>query len=128
LIGDLRRDFAGSIVFITHHLGLVAQFCDDLCVMYAGTVVETGPVQAVCAAPWHPYTKALLACEIEGDSPDERLVSIPGEVPDPVAGRVGCVFAPRCAHAEDICRRDAVALRAAGDGRSVACHRYEALK
>jgi oligopeptide/dipeptide ABC transporter ATP-binding protein len=124
LLDELRTEVAGSIVFISHHLGLVAQLCDDLCVMYGGTVVETGPVAAVLDAPRHPYTRALLACEIEGGE-DGRLVSIPGEVPDPVAPLPGCVFAPRCAHAEARCRAEVPLPRPAGPGRAAACHLFE---
>jgi peptide/nickel transport system ATP-binding protein len=125
LFEALRRDFAGSVVFISHHLGLVAQLCDDLCVMYGGTVVESGPVAAVCAAPKHPYTKALLACEIEEDASDERLVSIPGDVPDPVAAVRGCIFAPRCSYAIDRCRTETPLMRPVGPDRAAACHRAE---
>jgi len=127
LLEDLRSGFAGSIVFISHHLGLVAQFCNDLCVMYGGTVVETGPVAEVLAEPRHPYTRALLACELDGDAAGGRLVSIPGEVPDPVAEHVACMFAPRCPHATDACRSSVPALRDAGPGRRVACLRFEEL-
>jgi len=128
LIGDLRREFSGSILFISHHLGLVSQFCDDVCVMYAGTAVEAGPVGDVCRTPLHPYTRALLACEIEDDAEGERLVSIPGEVPDPVQPRAGCAFAPRCAFADAQCRTQSVAMRDAGGMRRVACHHFERLK
>ena len=78
LLEALRRKFSGSIVFISHHLGLVAQLCDDLCVMYGGTVVETGPAAKVLTRPRHPYTRALLECELEDDVHDGRLKSIPG--------------------------------------------------
>jgi oligopeptide/dipeptide ABC transporter ATP-binding protein len=124
LFEALRRDFSGSVMFISHHLGLVAQLCDDLCVMYGGTIVESGPVAAICEAPKHPYTKALLACEIEEDAQGE-LVSIPGDVPDPVAGVRGCIFAPRCAYAIDRCRIEAPRLRPVGPDRAAACHRAE---
>lgn len=127
LLEALRRKFSGSIVFISHHLGLVAQLCDDLCVMYGGTVVETGPVAEVLARPLHPYTRALLECEIEDHAHGGRLVSIPGEVQDPVAPHVACVFAPRCAHAADRCRGEVPALVDAGRSRRVACLRWEEL-
>jgi peptide/nickel transport system ATP-binding protein len=127
LLEGLRSSFAGSIIFISHHLGLVAQLCDDLCVMYGGTIVETGPVAAVLAQPRHPYTRALLACELEDDTAGGRLVSIPGEVPDPVDEHVACVFAPRCPHAIDACRKSVPALRDAGQGRRAACLRFEEL-
>ena len=125
LLDDLRRDIAGSIVLISHHLGLVAQLCDDLCVMYAGTVVETGPTAEVLAAPAHPYTRALLACEI-ADGDEGRLASIQGEVPDPVAPPAGCVFAPRCARAEPRCHAEPPAPRDVAPGRAAACHFAEA--
>ena len=124
LFESLRQKFSGSIVFISHHLGLVAQLCDDLCVMYGGTVVETGPVDTVLSAPHHPYTRALLACEIDADAQGGRLVSIPGEVQDPVAPHVACVFAPRCAHANALCRSQVPPLQDVGGQRQVACLRY----
>lgn len=123
LLRDLRRDVASGIILISHHLGLVAGVCDDLCVMYGGTAVETGPVAEVIAAPRHPYTRALLACEI-GEDESGRLASIPGEVPDPVAPPPGCVFAPRCPHAEARCA-EPPALRDAGADRRAACHFFE---
>ncbi|MGL4290365.1 MAG: ABC transporter ATP-binding protein [Phreatobacter sp.] len=122
LFDGLRRDFAGSIVFISHHLGLVAELCDDLCVMYGGCIVETGPVAEVLGAPRHPYTRALLDCEIVADG-EGRLASIPGDVPDPVASLDACIFAPRCAHAAAICRAGMPPLEPAGDGRRAACFR-----
>jgi peptide/nickel transport system ATP-binding protein len=127
LFEALRREFAGSIVFISHQLGLVAQLCDDVCVMYGGTVVETGPVAQVLAAPRHPYTRALLACELDDAATGGALASIPGEVPDPVAEHAGCVFAPRCPHAIDACRAGAPALRHSGAGWRAACVRMEEL-
>jgi len=127
LLEDLRRSFEGSILFISHHLGLVAQLCDDLCVMYAGTIVETGPVAEVLARPRHPYTKALLDCELDDHAHGGRLVSIPGEVPDPVAAHVACTFAPRCPHAAERCRASVPRLRDAGAERRAACLRFEEL-
>jgi peptide/nickel transport system ATP-binding protein len=125
LLEALRRDISGSIVFISHHLGLVAQLCDDICVMYAGTVVETGPVAEVLARPRHPYTIALLGCEIDEEARGGRLASIPGEVPDPTSEMAGCLFAPRCAYAIERCRSEAPRLRRSGEGRLAACHRFE---
>jgi len=127
LLDQLRRKFAGAIVFISHHLGLVAQLCDDVCVMYGGTVVETGPVAEVLARPRHPYTRALLECEIESDDQGARLVSIPGEVQDPVAPHVACVFAPRCKYAQDACRAGVPPLVAVGAQHMVACVRAQEL-
>jgi peptide/nickel transport system ATP-binding protein len=123
LFEALRSEFAGSIVFISHHLGLVAQLCDELCVMYGGTVVETGPVDEVVRTPKHPYTAALLACEIDDEPAEGRLRSIAGDVPDPVAAMTGCIFAPRCAHADADCRAAIPALRSVGARRAAACIR-----
>jgi oligopeptide/dipeptide ABC transporter ATP-binding protein len=122
LFDDLREKFAGSIMFISHHLGLVAELCDDLCVMYGGVLVESGPVAEVLGKPMHPYTRALLACEIE-DGSEGRLVSIPGDVPDPVTELAACVFAPRCAFAADACRQRQPPLASVGPGRTSACLR-----
>ncbi len=127
LLDQLRRKFAGAIVFISHHLGLVAQLCDDVCVMYGGTVVETGPVAEVLARPRHPYTRALLECEIESDDQGARLVSIPGEVQDPVAPHVACVFAPRCKYAQDACRAGVPQLLVVDEQHMVACIRAQEL-
>ncbi len=127
LLADLRRDFAGTIVFISHHLGLVAELCDDVCVMYGGTIVEAGGVADVLVNPKHPYTAALLACEIDDDPPDGRLISVPGDVPDPRFEGAGCIFAPRCTHAVERCRTEVPRSRAAGMGRTAACHRLEDL-
>jgi oligopeptide/dipeptide ABC transporter ATP-binding protein len=127
LLEALRREIAGSIVFISHHLGLVAELCDDICVMYGGTIVETGLVAEVLLEPRHPYTAALLACELEDDASEEHLTSIPGEVPDPVSEMTACIFAARCAHVAERCRSEVPRLRAAGGARLVACHRFEEL-
>ncbi|CAA9361777.1 MAG: Oligopeptide transport ATP-binding protein OppF [uncultured Microvirga sp.] len=123
LFEELRADFAGSIVFISHQLGLVAQLCDDLVVMYGGTVVETGPVAQVLAAPRHPYTAALIACEIDEQSPGGRLCSIPGDVPSPLAPMTACIFAPRCPRRIDACLTGVPALREVAPGQRAACIR-----
>jgi oligopeptide/dipeptide ABC transporter ATP-binding protein len=96
LIRVLRSDYAGTILFISHSLGLVAELCDEVVVMYAGTVVESGPSAAVFANPQHPYTRALLECELDLQDGADRFVSIPGEVPSLIDPPGGCIFAPRC--------------------------------
>ncbi|HEY6632200.1 MAG TPA: ABC transporter ATP-binding protein [Rhizobiaceae bacterium] len=97
LLKELREEFAGSIVFVSHSLGLISDLCDEVAVMYAGKIVESGPTAEVFADPRHPYTQALLACEIDpGHDFSERLVTIKGELPDLVAVPQGCIFAPRC--------------------------------
>ena len=121
LLRGLRTSLAGGVLFISHHLGLVAELCDDVAVLYAGVVMERGPVAALIAAPRHPYTAALLSCEVRpGQS--GPLTTIPGEVPDPLATPEGCLFAPRCPMAEDRCRRETQALRPVGaPGQAAAC-------
>jgi len=118
LFRGLRAELGGSILFISHDLGLVADLCDDIAVLYGGLVVEAGPAAAVTGAPAHPYTAALLACTLDGAG---RLPSIPGDVPDPVAEPPGCIFAPRCPLAEARCEGEPQALRAVGAGHTVAC-------
>jgi peptide/nickel transport system ATP-binding protein len=88
-------------------------------------VVETGPVAEVLARPRHPYTRALLECELDDDTQGGRLKSIPGEVQDPVAPHVACVFAPRCTHATAQCRSEVPVLVDIDGGRRVACLRQE---
>jgi oligopeptide transport system ATP-binding protein len=105
----------------------VAELCDDICVMYGGVVVEAGPVAEVLAAPEHPYTAALLACEIE-DNNSGRLVSIPGDVPDPRTATEGCVFASRCSYADVRCLIEVPVSQSAGPGRTAACHRMAELR
>jgi peptide/nickel transport system ATP-binding protein len=97
LIKDLHAAFEGSIVFVSHSLGLISEICDEVAVMYAGKVVESGPTSSLFARPSHPYTVALLACEIDpDDEPGERLVTIKGGLPDLVNVPKGCIFAARC--------------------------------
>jgi peptide/nickel transport system ATP-binding protein len=101
-ICGLRDRIGCSILLITHSLGLVAQYCDDIAVMYAGELVEQGSVKRVAGAPGHPYTRALLACEVTIDAPrgadarQNRFRMIPGDLPDPMNLPSGCIFRPRC--------------------------------
>lgn len=97
------RDLGTSILFISHDLALVSQFCDRVYVMYAGSVVEEGSTSAVLKSPMHPYTRALLRALPEGVQPGELLQSIPGTVPNLSQPLVGCSFAPRCSAATDKC-------------------------
>lgn len=97
------RDLGTAILFISHDLALVSQFCDRVYVMYAGSVVEDGPTAAVLGKPMHPYTRALLRSLPENAQPGELLQSIPGTVPDLSQALSGCSFAPRCAHRKPPC-------------------------
>jgi peptide/nickel transport system ATP-binding protein len=122
LLAGLRDDTGVSILFISHSLGLVAELCDQVVVLYAGTVVETGPAVALFANPAHPYTQALLACEVSTrDTSDARLVAIPGEVPDLTQVPPGCIFAGRCAHVTAKCLLQTPELRTVGPAHRAAC-------
>ena len=100
LLRDLVREFGLSMLFVTHDLGVVAELCDDICVIYAGQSVESGPTPLVLAAPRHPYTRALLACHPDRS---DAFVGIAGSVPSPLRAPPGCRFSPRCGDARPIC-------------------------
>jgi peptide/nickel transport system ATP-binding protein len=102
LVRELRLRHDSAILFISHNLGTVAQICDRVGVMYAGELVEEGPVRAVFGGPRHPYTRGLLDClpTLGRDKRSATLRSIPGQVGSPLARPPGCAFAARCAHVE----------------------------
>ena len=110
LMTDLRERLGMSIMLITHDLGVVAEMCDDVVVMYAGRVVERGPVDEVFGSPQHPYTEALLqSIPMLGMTQAEPLRVIRGTVPSPLDWPQGCRFEPRCDYAFDEVRRGAPA-------------------
>jgi peptide/nickel transport system ATP-binding protein len=98
LLREIRDTHGTAILFITHDLGVVAQLCDRVYVIYAGALVEAGPVEAIFARPGHPYTRALLQATPTVSAVQDELVSIPGQIPSPYALPTGCRFAERCAH------------------------------
>jgi oligopeptide/dipeptide ABC transporter ATP-binding protein len=106
LLKELQERHRLAMIFVTHNLGIVAKMCDRVAVMYAGRIVETGPVATIFRAPRHPYTRALLASVPRlGDSTD-WLKAIEGQPPDLAALPGGCAFAPRCPQAMNRCRTD----------------------
>jgi len=113
-----------GIVMITHDLGVVAECCQRVVVMYAGRKVEEATVAGLFDHPLHPYTRALMASMPSMNSA-ARLTEIPGMVPPPTQLGVGCSFAPRCAYATDRCRRETPPLRGLGDDHVVACFEAE---
>jgi oligopeptide/dipeptide ABC transporter ATP-binding protein len=121
LLRELQREHGLALIFITHNLGIVAKMCDQLAVMYAGRVVECGPVRQVFNAPAHPYTRALLASIPRMSDSRQRLTAIDGQPPDLSALPAGCAFAPRCPSAHDRCRAAEPPEIAAADGRTVRC-------
>ncbi len=133
LLRRLQAEIGMSILFITHNLGVVAEIADEVAVMYAGRVVEQGPVGGLFARQRHPYTRGLLAC-----IPDARrdripgqgralLNAIPGNVPSPLALPPGCSYAPRCPLVEERCTRDAPPLIDVAAAHLTRCWRHDAL-
>lgn len=118
LIGRLQKETGMSVLFITHNLGVVAQYADDVAVMYAGKIVETGNVKRIFAEPAHPYTKALLSClpavakktNLRDAAGRLRLAAIEGQVSSPFNMPAGCAFSPRCPIVEAQCRASAPQL------------------
>jgi peptide/nickel transport system ATP-binding protein len=124
LIEDLKRDFDTTIVYITHDLGVVARVCNYVGVMYAGEMVETGPVEAIYGNPLHPYTQGLMRCVPKLGSTKESSILYPirGRVPAPKDRPKGaCIFAPRCDYATDRCRAEGPKLREIEPGHSARC-------
>ncbi len=103
LLDALRRELRMAVLLITHHLGLLAGFADRILVMYAGTLVETGPTHDLLTAPMHPYTRGLLDAILGLEGLSGRIDGIPGAVPNPRALPSGCLFHPRCARCRAPC-------------------------
>lgn len=111
LLKKLQEDVNCAILFVSHHLGTVAELCDDVVVMYAGEVVEHGPVMDIFRNPGHPYTQALLACDPGRIQEQTRhLPTIAGDIPDLRQPPGGCIFADRCQYAFDRCKAEIPAM------------------
>ncbi len=124
LLQDLRRKLGLALVFITHNLGVAAAICDKILVIYAGSMVEYGPVDEVLTSPLHPYTRKLLECVPRSSARVGRLKYIPGSLPDLRKLPPGCVFAPRCSEVMDVCRKTEPRPVEVKPGHIVVCHRY----
>ena len=119
----LHGDIGCSILFVSHHLGLVAEFCDDVVVMYAGETVESGDVRQIFHRPAHPYTKALLECDPARIQKKTRnLPTIPGEIPDLVKLKDQCIFTERCPIKQHGCPLTAPPRQEIEPGHFVCCH------
>ncbi len=121
LLRDLRKQLGMAILLITHNLGIVGDIADDVAVMYAGQIVETGPVRDVLDNPQHPYTRALIASVPKLGNQVKRLTVIPGTVPRIEAFPTGCRFHPRCSQVQPSCSIQTPSLAAAGRSRQVRC-------
>jgi len=127
LIKQLRQAYQTSILFISHDLGVIANLCDRVVVMYTGRVVEQGDVISIFEHPRHPYTRALLASVPSRKFHGERLMTIPGRVPSLFHLPPGCKFADRCAYAQGVCREGEPRLLSDNGhaGGSIRCYRYD---
>jgi oligopeptide/dipeptide ABC transporter ATP-binding protein len=123
LLRDMRRTFNLSLLLITHDLGVVSEMADRVAVMYAGRIAEIGPVRQVIDAPWHPYTRALLA-SVPGVHAGARLQTIPGQVPSIADRPAGCAFAPRCPDRFAACDALSPAV-IVDDGHEVSCFLHQ---
>jgi len=123
LLLDLRDELGMAIMIITHNMGVIAETADRVLVMYAGRVVEEAPVARLFDRPLHPYTQGLLECVPSLTDETERLVAIPGTLPDPARRPHGCRFAVRCRYALAECRAALPALRDYDAGHTAACIR-----
>lgn len=126
LLSAIRRETGMALVLISHDLGVVAENCDRVAVMYAGRIVEQAPANQLFADPMHPYAQGLIGALPPLDGPRRRLTAIPGTVPDPASMPAGCAFAPRCALAADPCALAVPSLTSISNDRAVACIRAEA--
>ncbi len=121
LLQELQDQIGCSVLFISHHLGVVAELCDDVVVMYAGEVVERGTTRQIFHTPGHPYTERLLDCDPARQSERTRtLPTIPGEIPDLHVRAQGCIFAERCHRRAPVC--DTAPPEAEDRGHMARCH------
>ena len=129
LLQQLQDDYGTSIIMITHDLGVIAETCDDVVVMYAGRVAEQGSVEAVFGAPRHPYTQGLLQSIPRLSTPRKsRLHTIEGMVPSLTEMPVGCRFNNRCPYADDRCRSSYPDLDGEEGQHRAACHHWQRLE
>ncbi len=127
LLKDMQDEFGMSIIFITHDLGVVAQVCDRVVVLYGGRVMEQAGIDDLYFHPAHPYTEGLLTAMPQIGPRSGRLASIPGSTPVPSALPDGCAFSPRCPYVVDACRRGPIPLVELPGGRLSRCVRADEL-
>lgn len=118
---SLRDDRDIGVLLISHDIGVIAQTCDRIVVLYGGQVMEVGPVEEVLTTPEHPYTRTLLDCSVRNSDPDKRVRSVEGRPPDPVGGHEMCPFADRCRYATTACREERVPTTELNSEHRLAC-------
>jgi peptide/nickel transport system ATP-binding protein len=123
LLRSLQEQLGMGVVFVTHDLGVAGEIADRVAVMYAGKVVEEGPVGALMAGPLHPYAKGLLGATVHAGMRGKRLTTIPGAPPMLDKVPEGCAFAPRCAEVTEACHKGVPLLRQIVPGRQARCIR-----
>jgi oligopeptide transport system ATP-binding protein len=123
LLAGIQKEFGMGVILITHDLGVVAGFCEEVLVLYGGQVMEQGPVDPIFASPSHPYTRGLLNAIPRIDVATDLLETIPGSPPNMMLAPKGCPFEPRCHNARDICAEQMPALIPFSDHRLRACNR-----
>jgi peptide/nickel transport system ATP-binding protein len=121
LLLRLRRELSMSVVLVTHDLGIVAETCDRLAVLYYGRMMESGPVEIVLSRPAHPYTLGLINSVPQAKDARRHLAAIAGTPPDPLDLPLGCRFAPRCTLASLDCTREQPSLRSLASNHATAC-------
>ena len=125
MMNDLKTKFNTALVMITHDLGVVAKMCDDVAIVYAGRIVESGSLEDVFNHTMHPYTEGLFNSLPNIDNRAAELRPIPGLMPDPTHLPAGCAFAPRCRYATDACKAKMPEVRHVSDTHTVCCSRYD---
>ncbi len=124
LLRKINKDVGTGIILVTHDLGVVAEFCQKVAVMYAGKIVETGSVDQIIFEPKHPYTQGLLKSIPKIGDKKNKIQSIPGDVPDLAALPSGCSFYPRCNKSVYECQKDEIPLQVIEKERQVRCILY----
>ena len=128
LINELQKRLNTAMILVTHDLGVVAQTCEKVAVMYAGEIIEYGSAEHIFNGKcWHPYTEGLFNAIPKLDEDTKRLETIEGMIPDPTVKLEGCRFADRCKYAEEKCRK-APAAYEAEPGHFIKCHRFEKME
>lgn len=125
MMNDLKNKLDTALIMITHDLGVVAKMCDDVAVMYAGRIVESGTLRDVFNHTKHPYTEGLFNSLPNLEEREAKLKPIPGLTPDPTKLPDGCAFAPRCRYATDACSEKRLEPRQISDTHTVICSAYD---